>query len=161
MRYWCISLRGSYATWMWLVPKWVTSSLQVTFGGRGGIMTTAGLELPCPCYIPQVYLCVSLRDETCRRGGGNNVTERGKIYNHFKPAMLAFTAMRFHASLSVEVKQRVCGKCLDGWPYHIIFSFFEINHSNYQFQATTISILKVKTISISLRNFEWALQVNP
>ena len=37
------------------------------------------------------------------------VTEGGKNYKHFKPALLAFTAMRFDASLSVAVKQRMCG----------------------------------------------------
>ena len=33
---------------MWLVPGCVTKSLNATFGGSGGIMTTAGVELPCP-----------------------------------------------------------------------------------------------------------------
>ena len=78
----CTSLRGSYATCMRLVPGWVAKSLHVTFGGRGGIMTTAGLELPCPCYIPQGYLCVKLGLRLLK--GGSNVTERGKIYKHFK-----------------------------------------------------------------------------
>ena len=39
---------------MRLVPGWATRSLHLTFGGRGGIMTTAWQELPYPCYIPQV-----------------------------------------------------------------------------------------------------------
>ena len=55
----------------------------VTFGGRHWIMTTVR---PYPCYIPQVYLCTSLWVETSRRG--SNVTERGEIYKHFKPALL-------------------------------------------------------------------------
>ena len=37
--------------------------LHVTFGGSGGIMTTAGLELPYPCS-PQA----KTRDESSRRG---------------------------------------------------------------------------------------------
>ena len=52
---------------MQLVPGWMTRSLHVTYGGRGGLMTTAVLELPCPCYISQVYLFVSLSVETLQQ----------------------------------------------------------------------------------------------
>ena len=39
--------------------------LFVTFGGSGGMMTTAGTELPYPCS-PQA----KTRDESSPRGGG-------------------------------------------------------------------------------------------
>ena len=107
---------------MWLVPGWVTRSLHVTFGVRSGVMTTAGLKLPCPCFIPQGYLCVSLGVETSQRGEvvsrrqvrftstSNQPCCRAQVRftsTSNQPCCRASFYMRFGASLSVEVKQRV------------------------------------------------------
>ena len=56
----CQGLVGEHA---FPLTGFVCKEAHVTFGGRGGIMTTARPELPYPC----VSLAKS-RDETSRRG---------------------------------------------------------------------------------------------
>ena len=51
----------------------VCRSAHVTFGGSGGIRSTARPELPYPCIIPRPSLGTRLL------GGGSNVTVRSRI----------------------------------------------------------------------------------
>ena len=72
IRLYSISLGTCFKHYSFLSSRYTrvySSALKnVTFGGSGGVMTTARTELPYPCIVPRPRLGTSLH------GGGSNVT---------------------------------------------------------------------------------------